>query len=340
MDLSIVIPTYNRLESLKQVLRGLADQQNIAGTDIEIIVVSDGSTDGTDQYLHAQNILPTVKPLLLKNTGAAAARNAGIEAAVGEYVLLLDDDVVPTPQLIAEHLRIHAEHGESAVALGPMLSPPGFAMSRWVEWEQMMLAKQYHAMVNGEWEPTARQFFTGNTSLSRRAIVDAGGFDTKFRRAEDLELAYRLADQGLKFHFNPQAIGYHYAVRSLAAWMAIPYEYGVNDVIFAREKGQNWILPTVWREYGGRNRAIRILTHVCLDRRLAAMSAVSALKALILFGPKSLAQVACSGLFNFRYYQGISDQLGGRGNFFAGLDNLNSRAAADEHSLEYGNSLQ
>ncbi len=61
-----------------------------------------------------------------------------------------------------------------------------------------MLAKQYTAMLRGDWEATARQFYTGNASLRREPLLAVGGFDTAFRRAEDVEMAYRLDDRGIK----------------------------------------------------------------------------------------------------------------------------------------------
>jgi len=65
-------------------------------------------------------------------------------------------------------------------------------MVPWVRWEQEMLMKQYKALLRKDWPATARQFYTGNASVRRSHIVAAGGFDEGFRRAEDVELAYRL----------------------------------------------------------------------------------------------------------------------------------------------------
>ena len=73
-----------------------------------------------------------------------------------------------------------------------------------------ILEAQYHDMITGKYAPTARQFYTGNASLAAKWLRRAGGFDESFKRAEDIELVYRLEDMGLRFHFNPQAIGYHY----------------------------------------------------------------------------------------------------------------------------------
>jgi GT2 family glycosyltransferase len=95
-----------------------------------------------------------------------------------------------------------------------------------------MLVKQYDAMERGDWAATARQFYTANASLARRHVLDAGGFDERFRRAEDVELAYRLADRGLRFVFARDAVVVHHPDRSFRAWLDIAGAYGRNDVVF------------------------------------------------------------------------------------------------------------
>ena len=81
-----------------------------------------------------------------------------------------------------------------------------------------MLAKQYKAMTRGDCEATARQFYTGNASVLRRHLLAVGGFDSAFRRAEDVEMAYRLDGSWSHFAFEPAAIGLHYAARSFDSW--------------------------------------------------------------------------------------------------------------------------
>jgi GT2 family glycosyltransferase len=329
-DVSVILPTYNRLARLQRVLAGLARQTHPLD-GVEIIIVSDGSTDGTDAYLRGLNggrsdqaLPPHVTPVFQPNGGVATARNAGLARASGELVLFIDDDVVPAPQLLAEHVATHAAQGDGVVVLGPMLTPPDFAMQPWVRWEQAMLVKQYDDMQGGCWEPTARQFYTGNTSLPRRYLVEAGGFDPAFRRAEDVELAYRLAERGLRFVFNPDAVGYHYAERSFRSWLQIPYLYGRNDVIFTRDKGQTWLLPTIWKEFAiHRHKLIRGMTRLCLDRPLLARPAIAGLRLAAGLGDRlgieRVPRLAYSGIFNLRHYQGIADELGGRQAFFAGV---------------------
>jgi GT2 family glycosyltransferase len=317
---SVILPTYNRLDRLKRVLSAL-ERQECPRDDFEVVIVSDGSTDGTNEHLKSMRMPFRTQLVLQANHGAAVARNQGLAAADGRLALFLDDDVVPAPDLIAEHARTHAQNDERTVVLGPMLTPDDFAMQPWVRWEQAMLAKQYGDMVDGRWQPTARQFYTGNTSLLRRHILEAGGFDPAFRRAEDVELAYRLAERGLHFVFNPRAVGYHYAERSFRSWMDIAYAYGRNDVIFWRDKGQAWLLPNLLYEMRGRNLLIRLLARACLDRRRSSALAIGFLtgcaraSAALRLAP--VTRMAYSGIFNLRNYQGVSDELGGRRALYA-----------------------
>ncbi len=312
---SVVIPTYNRLMRLKQVLSALAEQ-SYPLADFEVIVVSDGSSDGTHEYVN-HLVMPYRLALVTQaNQGPATARNTGIAHSSGEYILFIDDDVVPAAQLIAEHMALHEQAGADVVVLGPMLTPDDFRMSPWVRWEQAMLMKQYQSMQKGRWQPSPRQFYTGNTSLARRHLNASGGFDPAFRRAEDVELAYRLASHNLRFVFHPAAVGYHYAERSFRSWIETPYTYGRNEVIFARDKQQMWLLPAVYEEFHHRHPIVRALVRVCLDRRSISKGVVAWLRVLgqqsDRFGIERMVEMTHSGMFNLRYYQGIADELGGR----------------------------
>jgi glycosyltransferase involved in cell wall biosynthesis len=310
---SIIVPTYNRLQRLQAVIAAL-EHQDYPLSAMEVLIVSDGSTDGTHEYLHHVQTPLQFKWIAQANSGPAAARNRGIAEAGGEFVVFIDDDVLPIPQLVSEHMRVHQAADRDLVVLGPMLSPTDFTMMPWVRWEQTMLMKQYQAMERGDWVPTARQFYTGNTSLRRCYIQEAGGFNEQFRRAEDIELAFRLDTLGLEFVFQPAAIGWHYAERSLRSWLEIPSAYGRNDVIFARSCGQDWIWNTTRRELRQRHLLIRWLVRLCNDR--FAMSALAETALLRLarlsnaIGVERLTQQIYSGLFNLRYYRGFSQELG------------------------------
>lgn len=312
--LSIVIPTYNRLPRLQRVLGGLAAQSTAPGT-FEVVVVSDGSTDGTDEYLASAaydfDLVVATQP----NSGPAAARNRGVDMARTPLVLFIDDDVVATPTLVQEHLDSHRTGGPDQVVIGPMINPPDFPMRPWVRWEQAMLYKQYDALNAGEFEPTYRQFYTGNASVARSRLVEVGGFDTRFRRAEDVELSYRLARAGLRFVFNARAVGHHYADRSFESWLRNAHDYGVNEVVFGRDEGQDADLQRVAGEFSQRHLLVRSMTRACVSVPGARAVIVPALHGLVALGgalrADRLGRFGLSGLFNVSYYLGIADELGG-----------------------------
>jgi glycosyltransferase involved in cell wall biosynthesis/GT2 family glycosyltransferase len=312
--ISVVIPTYNRREQLRGALVGLAGQTGLTEPP-EVVVVSDGSSDGTDEFLQSPECPLPVVAVRQDNAGPAAARNRGIREATGDLVLFIDDDVVPAPDLLAAHLRHHVASGDDdTVVIGPMITPTDEVLSPWVRWEQDMLYKQYAAMERGEWEATARQFYTANASIARRHLVAAGGFDEAFRRAEDVELAYRLADRGLRFTFAKDAVVDHHAERSFVSWLDIAGQYGRNDVIFGRDLGQRWLLDSIATEFHGRHRLVRTLTRTCAPRPGLRRLMIGVLKgttrAASALHLRPVAKLSLSALYNLAYYGGMADELG------------------------------
>ena len=312
-DVSVVIPTFNRRRQLERTLVGLAAQTS-PDHGFEVIVVSDGSTDGTDEWLRSGATPLPVLAHSQANAGPAAARNRGLEAAQGTLVVFLDDDVVPAPDLLTAHVRNHRSLDDDAVVIGPMRTPDDFVLSPWVKWEQRTLYRQYDALLRGDWEATPRQFYTANASVARRHLAAAGGFNPSFRRAEDVELAYRLADAGLSFVFAPDAVVFHYAERSFDSWRSNAEAYGHNDVRFGRDHGQAWLLDAVYREFHHRNPVVRALVRVSLKHPqlgepLAAGVAWTA-RAASRTGPERAANAALSALYNLEYYRGMAEEIG------------------------------
>jgi GT2 family glycosyltransferase len=177
-----------------------------------------------------------------------------------------------------------------------------------------MLEEQYRAMLAGEFECTPRQFYTANVSLERDTFLKAGGFDSTFKRAEDVEMAYRMRDQGAQFVFDAEAAVYHYAERTFAAWCRTPYQYGRYDVIMHREKGHE-ALPCAAHEFHSRHLLTRLLARTCVGRGWMVRAAVAGLRGVAVaadqFGLRGPARLALSGIFNLLYWQGASDEFGG-----------------------------
>lgn len=302
---SVVIPTYRRRASLERVLDGLAAQEWPADR-LEVLVVSDGGDDGSVEMARAFPLPFPARVLEQANQGAAAARNHGVRRAGHAFVLFLDDDVVPHPRLVAEHARSHGGAG-NRVVIGPMLEPP-VRQQPWVRWETRMLAEQYRAMEAGEFPATPWQFYTGNASVATENLRRAGGFDTAWKRAEDIELGFRLRDLGCEFTFNAAASGLHYATRSYRSWLDAAYQYGRNDILFGKADER------VAGEFSFRHPLTRALIRWGVRHRWAAdrvgTPAEAAIRAADRLGLRALAGQLCGADFNLAYWLGVSDQLG------------------------------
>ncbi|MEP1125064.1 MAG: glycosyltransferase [Ilumatobacter sp.] len=320
---SVIVPTFNREDGIRRTLDGLSRQQLRNGS-FETIVVSDGSTDGTNEYLTSESTPLPIVAIVQENSGPAAARNRGIEAARGELVVFLDDDVLPAVGLLQAHVDAHERADGRLVTIGPMLNPTDVELGRLVAWEQRMLYKQYDAMTSGELETSSRQFYTGNAAIARQHLVELGGFDESLRRAEDVELAYRLDDHGLNFEFLTEAISYHYASRSYRSWRANAYLYGRNDVLFGRDRDQDWMLPLIGHQFRSRHRLVRILTPIIVPRPALHRPFEKLGRGVSSFagrlGLERVEQAILSVVYNLAYYEGVCDEVGGAAELAALLD--------------------
>jgi glycosyltransferase involved in cell wall biosynthesis len=309
--LSVVIPTYNRRDRLARVLAAL-ERQTTPAADFEVVIVDDGSTDGTTEWLGQRATPFELCALRQANAGPARARNAGVERASGEIVLFIDDDVEPVPELIAEHLRLHAAE-PNIVVIGPLASLPHYEQP-WVAWEQAKVEAQYRAMERGDWAPTFRQFWTGNASLARAHILGAGGFDPSYLRAEDVELGVRLKDRGLSFRFNPAARGLHFAERSLASWERVHESYGKAEVEIFGKLGPDELLEMLAGNWRRLNPATRWLVRSCLGKparhSAARMLLRSHLQLALRLKLPMMSEQVCSVFANLLYWEASTQALG------------------------------
>lgn len=309
--ISVIIPTYNRRDRLSRVLSALA-RQSADPSHLEAIVVDDGSSDGTSEWLEGQRFPFSLRPIRQENGGPAKARNAGVNAARGELLLFLDDDVEPTRELVQEHLRSHELERDVAV-MGPLASLPHYRQP-WVSWEQAKLEEQYAAMIRGDWEPTFRQFWTGNASIARAHVVAAGGFDTALLRAEDVELGIRLHQLGLEFRFNPRARGLHHAERSLGSWENAHRSYGRLEVDILGRQGDDALLRLLSANWRHVHPATRLVVRSCLSSGRRQELVRGVLHRLLLLEEALQAPVGsdqvCGVLANLLYWSESTRELG------------------------------
>lgn len=230
--IDVVVPTRDRPGALIACLRALAAQ---SVTGAHVIVVDDGSVKPVSDLL-PPDLVRRLELTVLRNEvprGPAAARNRAISHGRGRYIAFVDDDVRCEPDFLQQHLDIIAASGDQTVGIGPLRAPSDWVPTPWTLWEARQLEVEYARMELGIYQPSWRQFHTGNAFLARRVIEAAGLFDERFTRAEDVELGLRMSLRGCRFVFNPSAIGWHYSVRSLDAWLRIPRAYGQFDVLLA-----------------------------------------------------------------------------------------------------------
>src|SRR4051794_38038558 len=109
-EVSVVIPTHNRLEVLAEVIRALEFQEG--APELEVVVADDGSTDGTADWLRHRSFNVNLRVFTQENRGPAAARNTGVAVAAGKWVAFLGDDTVPSPGWLATHRAAHRRRGD------------------------------------------------------------------------------------------------------------------------------------------------------------------------------------------------------------------------------------
>src|SRR5262245_56920645 len=182
--ISVVIPTYNRRTVLARTLPTVL-AQDLPAEAYEVIVVVDGSTDGTADWLRGRTPQAAVRVLEQSNRGPGAARNAGIGAARGWLVLFLDDDILCGPTLLSEHVAAHGAQERRAI-FGPVLiaaeSPKSLATDLTLQDTEGWLTRR---QLDSEptWPDDA--LVDANTSVGRATLLECGGFDERFGRQRE-----------------------------------------------------------------------------------------------------------------------------------------------------------
>lgn len=203
---TIQLCTYNRARLLERVLQACFEQHVPSGT-YEVVLVDDGSTDDTARIIaeaQARAPVPFVA-ITQANAGLARGRNVGIAASHGERIIFIDDDVLPMPNFVEEHLR--AAHNRDVVVRGAVIEVESFER----------LPAPFWSLRNY----SANWFWTSNVSaprsrLDRVRLRESEWFDETFSEYgwEDIELGLRLRELGTRAVFNKRAVAFHYKPKS------------------------------------------------------------------------------------------------------------------------------
>jgi glycosyltransferase involved in cell wall biosynthesis len=213
--ISVVVPTHNRCGVLLRVLAGF-ERQTLPAARFEVIVVDDGSSDGTPAQVEAYAAGAAYPLTLLRqpNQGPAAARNQGLARARGEVIVFVDDDCVPHPELLARHAAAHETRGLAVI--GRITWHPDLPATPFMRYAEPNMFFPYQAIAV-PFDATFICFYTGNASVDAASARAAGGFDPDFPRAgyEDIDFGYRLRRHGVRITFEPAALVYHYRTAEL-----------------------------------------------------------------------------------------------------------------------------
>ncbi len=242
MEVSIIIPTYNRDSILEYTLSSLVDQ-DIGRDRYEVIVVDDGSTDRTKEVAASFDVKLNISYYFQEHIGnrVTLARNAGIARAKGEYLIFLDTDIIVGNSFITEHLRAHeirmAERQQDSqvryavlgyvygydvygdfTSFGSIVdfNAPDESMRRLKESNLFPDYRDtFYRRVNDRLESLHAPwslFWTSSVSVMRDAVLKTGGFDEEIVTwgMDDIEFGYRLHKQGVQFILSREACAIHY----------------------------------------------------------------------------------------------------------------------------------
>ncbi len=203
--ISVIIPAYNMAGTIGDCLQALT-RQTIPPASYEVIVVDDGSTDGTGRVAER---IGTTRVLRKPRGGfAAAARNLGIQAARGEITCFTDADCVPRPDWLAQITAPFADPAISGVK-GVYTTQQRSLVARFV---QLEYEEKYARL---QQQPAIRFIDFYAAAFRRQVLLSNGGFDESFPNSEDRELSFRLATRGYCMVFQPHAVVDHIHAHTL-----------------------------------------------------------------------------------------------------------------------------
>jgi len=308
-DYSVVIPTYNRRDTLLAVLRAL-ERQDTPELLREVVVVDDGSSDGTAEAVADLDTPLAVNLLTGRRGGPAAARNAGVEAAEGAYVLLLCDDVEATPGLLAAHDARRQDEAAPNAVVGRVDWPPAKTVSHF---EEFVIANYHFGFeaFDGLDELPFYAFITANLSIDRELLLDLGGFDEGFSYGwEDTDLGLRAAEADVRLLYAPDALAYHHHAITPASYCRRQSAVGCSAVHFIDKHPDRGDvvgadrLPKPW--------TARWLMKSALFNRALSPAWLLAARAFGALGAKSAAEAIYSQVLAGHYYRSMARTMADR----------------------------
>jgi GT2 family glycosyltransferase len=252
--LSVIIPTRNRVKSLKLLLESLAVPARIGIPETEIIVVDNGSTDETHRWLDAQREQNQSGGLIILDEprpGKSNALNRALSVARGEIFMVLDDDVVIQSNCLAKHAEAHTATQFAAIQ-GRILAGKD-SLGNPADANRL---REYNIpLIDYGEEIVAIRGLTGtNMSFKRVVFEKVGFFDPRLGPgaagfSEDTEYSIRIRKAGFKIGYTPHAIVYHELNPSRYGRVynrAVEYRKGVSRSVYRRDSVLTKVLPNLF----------------------------------------------------------------------------------------------
>jgi GT2 family glycosyltransferase len=230
---TIVVPTFQRRDSVLRLLRSL-ESQTVPPSTFDVVVTVDGSTDGTAAAVRGHAAPFGVTVIEGPNRGRARACNSGVRAAQGDLLILLDDDMEATAGLVDAHARAHAGPARRAVVgAAPIVSSPG--SPPFVRYMADGFRSRLDRLGKPGYRVRFRDTYTGNFSVRREVLESVGGFDESFQvyGHEDYELALRLQAAGVELGYSAEAVAWQHYEKSFAGFARDGIARGRTAVLFA-----------------------------------------------------------------------------------------------------------
>ncbi len=209
VEISVILAARNRAGRIATALLHL-EQQSFPAAQFEIILIDDGSTDGTGEALEKYAAGAPVRTRCFRqpSPGLTRARNRGLREAHGRYVLYLDQDLLASPGLVLRHMEAQRAHDGPICAVGTLEPHPQMARNLFV---RMYLPDELKPMRPGG-DLHFMDWRCYNASYPREYLLEAGGFDEDFpsRYFADVELAFRLEQLGMRGISAPRAHAYEW----------------------------------------------------------------------------------------------------------------------------------
>lgn len=237
--ISVVVCSYNGARTIRDTLEGL---RRVEYPDFEVIVVNDGSADATPAIAASYG----VRLISTENRGLSAARNTGWQAATREIVAYIDDDAYPDPHWL-QYLA-HAFMTTSHVGIGgPNIAPPGDGPI--AECVSHAPGGPVHVLLTD----TLAEHIPGcNMAFRRAALAAIGGFDPLYRTAgDDVDVCWRLQEQGGTLGFHAGAVDWHHRRNSLRMYWRQQQGYGRAEALLEQKWPQRYN-PAGHLAWGGR----------------------------------------------------------------------------------------